>query len=41
MGILGDTFRFVRDLTNDTLENIGFEDVKDELRDLKEAIKGR
>ena len=40
MGILGEQFRFWRDLTNDALENIGFEDLKDELKDLKDAIKG-
>lgn len=40
MGILGEQFRFWRDLTKDAFYECGFEDLKDELKDLKEAIKG-
>ena len=41
MGILGDTIRFVRDTTKDSLEECGFDDVKDELKDIIKALKGK
>ena len=41
MGIIGDTIRFVRTAIEDSLEECGFEDVKDELKDIVKALKGK
>ena len=41
MGILGDTIRFVRDTVKDSLEECGIDNVKDELKDMVEALKGK
>ena len=40
MGIFGDMIRLVRDTTKESLEECGFEDVKDELKDIWKALKG-
>ena len=40
MGVLGDMIRLVRDTTKESLEEYGFEDVKDELKDIWKALKG-
>lgn len=40
MGLFGDMIRFTRDTTKDALEECGFEDLKDELKDVVQAIKG-
>ena len=41
MGIIGDTIRFVRSTFEDSLEECGFDDVKDELKDIVKALKGK
>ena len=41
MGVLGDIIRLVRDTTKDTLEECGLDNVKDELKDIWKALKGK
>jgi hypothetical protein len=41
MGVLGDIIRLVRDTTKDTLEECGLDDMKDELKDVWKALKGK
>ena len=41
MGELGDMIRLVRDTTKDTLEECGLDNVKDELKDIWKALKGK
>lgn len=41
MGVLGDMIRLVRDTTKDTLEECGLDNVKDELKDIWKALKGK
>ena len=41
MGVLGDMIRLVRDTTKDSLEECGLDDVKDELKDIWKALKGK
>lgn len=41
MRILGDVVREVRDTLKDSLEECGFYDVKDELKDILKALKGK
>jgi hypothetical protein len=40
MGILGDMIRLVRDTTKESLEEFGFDDMKNEIKDIWKAIKG-
>ena len=40
MGVFGDMIILVRDTTKETFEECGFDDVKDELKDIWKAIKG-
>lgn len=40
MTVLGDMIRLVRDTTKETLEECGFDDLKSELKDIINAIKG-
>ena len=40
MGIIGDMIRMVRDTTKDTFDECGFDDLKDELKDIVKALKG-
>ena len=40
MSIIGDVIREVRDTLKDSLEECGFYDVKDELKDILKALKG-
>jgi hypothetical protein len=40
MGILGDVIREVRDTVQDSLEECGIDDLKDEIKDALKAIKG-
>ncbi len=40
MGVLGDMIRFVRDTSNEFLEECGFDDLKEEVKDVVHAIKG-
>ena len=41
MGVLGDIIRLVRDTTEDTLKECGIDDMKDELKDVWKALKGK
>jgi flagellar basal body-associated protein FliL len=41
MGVLGDMIRLVRDTTKETLEECGIDDLKDEIKDIVKAIKGK
>ena len=41
MGVLGDMIRLVRDTTKDSLEECGLDNVKDELKDIWKALKGK
>lgn len=40
MGILGDVIREVRDTVQDSLEECGIDDLKDEIKDVLKALKG-
>lgn len=40
MGLFGDIIRFVRDTTKESLEECGFDDLKEEIKDIIEAING-
>jgi hypothetical protein len=40
MGVLGDTIREVRDTIQDSLEECGYNDLKEELKDIIKAMKG-
>lgn len=40
MGVLGDAIREVRDTVKESLEECGFDGVKDELKDIIKALKG-
>ena len=40
MGVFGDMIRLVRDTTKELLEECGFEDAKDELKDVVKSLKG-
>ena len=37
---MGDMIRFVRDTIKDALEEVGLNDLKEEIKDIIEAIKG-
>ena len=39
MGIFGDMIRLVRDTTKESLEECGFDDLKNELKDIVKAMK--
>lgn len=41
MCILGDIIRMLRETTKESLEDCGFDDLKSELKDILEAIKGK
>ena len=41
MGVFGDMIRLVRDTTKETLEECGVDDLKDELKDIIKALKGK
>lgn len=41
MGIIGDTIRLVRTTIEDSLEECGFENAKNELKDIVKALKGK
>ena len=41
MCILGDIIRMLRENTKESLEDCGFDDLKSELKDILEAIKGK
>ena len=41
MGVIGDTIRFFRDLTKDALNECGAEEIKEEIKDAINAIKGK
>ena len=41
MGVLGDMIRLVRDTTKETLEECGFDDLTDEVKDVIKALKGK
>ena len=41
MGVFGDMIRLVRDTTKDTFDECGFDDLKDELKDIIKALKGK
>lgn len=41
MGVFGDTIRLVRDTTKESLEECGIDDLKDEIKDIVKAIKGK
>ena len=40
MGILGDMIRLVRDTTKESLDECGFDDLKNEIKDVLKALKG-
>jgi hypothetical protein len=40
MGVLGDIIREVRDTVKESFEECGFDDVKDEIKDVIKALKG-
>jgi len=40
MGVFGDMIRLVRDTTKETFEECGFDDWKNELKDIVKALKG-
>lgn len=40
MTVLGDMIRFVRDTTKDALDEVGLDDLKEEIKDIIKAIKG-
>lgn len=40
MGVLGDMIRLVRDTTKEAFEECGFDDLRDELKDIIKALKG-
>lgn len=39
MGVLGDVIRFTQDTIKESLEECGFDGIKDELKDAVNAIK--
>ena len=41
MGVLGDMIRLVRDTTKESLEECGFDDFRDEFKDIVKALKGK
>ena len=41
MSVFGDMIRLVRDTTKESLEECGFDDLKDELKDIVKALKGK
>ena len=41
MGVLGEMIRLVRDTTKESLEECWFDDMKDELKDIIKALKGK
>lgn len=41
MGVFGDMIRLVRDTTKESLEECGFDDFKNELKDAVKALKGK
>lgn len=41
MGILGDLIRTVRDTVKDSLEECGIDDLKEEIKDTIDALKGK
>jgi flagellar basal body-associated protein FliL len=41
MGVFGDIIRLVRDTTKESLEECGIDDLKDEIKDIVKAIKGK
>ena len=41
MGLLGDMIRLVGDTTKESLEECGIDDLKDELKDIWKALKGK
>ena len=40
MGELGDMIRLVKDTIKESLEECGFDDLKDELKDIAKILKG-
>ncbi len=40
MGVFGDMIRLVRDTTKESLEECGFDDFKEEVKDVWNALKG-
>ena len=38
---MGDIIRFVRDTIKDALDEVGLDDLKEEIKDIIEAIKGK
>ena len=38
---MGDIIRFVRDTITDALDELGLDDLKEEIKDIIEAIKGK
>lgn len=41
MGVLGDIIREVRDTVKESFEECGFDNVKDEIKDVIKALKGK
>lgn len=41
MGILGDLIRTVRDTVKDSFEECGIDGIKDEIKDIIDALKGK
>lgn len=41
MGVLGDVIRFVRDTTKDVFKECGPDELKEEVKDVIRALKGK